>query len=290
MKFSVVIPTYNRADFIDKTINSILNQSYQKFEILVIDDGSTDNTEDIVKNIKDPRIFYYKKENAERGAARNYGAKKASGDFINFFDSDDLAYSNHLETAKKIIKTNENLNVFHLGYDIKDLKGNLERKSTTIDNINKQLVCGNLLSCNGVFIKKEIALENPFNETRALSASEDYLLWLQLASQYKIAHNNIVTTTVIEHDDRSVLNFSVNKLIERNDSLINAINDSQLINLYYKNNIKKIIANADAYVSIHLMLSNHKKTSLKYYFKAILRQPALFFSRKSLAIIKRFFI
>ena len=64
--FSIIIPTYNRAAFILKTIQSLLDQSYQNFEIIVVDDGSKDNTDEIVKGISDSRVSYYKKENGER--------------------------------------------------------------------------------------------------------------------------------------------------------------------------------------------------------------------------------
>ena len=77
--FSIVVPTYNREKFIVKTIQSLLNQTYNNFELLIIDDGSTDNTEKVVREIEDQRIQYHQKENGERGAARNYGAKLAKG-------------------------------------------------------------------------------------------------------------------------------------------------------------------------------------------------------------------
>src|SRR5437764_8362427 len=93
---SVVVPSYNRADLIGKTLRSLQQQEYDQYEIIVIDDGSTDNTEEVVKAIGDQRISYIKKGNAERAAARNFGARIAKGEYVNFFDSDDLALPNHL--------------------------------------------------------------------------------------------------------------------------------------------------------------------------------------------------
>ncbi|PIQ22099.1 MAG: glycosyl transferase, partial [Cytophagales bacterium CG18_big_fil_WC_8_21_14_2_50_42_9] len=101
--FSVVIPTYNLADFIFKTIQSVLNQTYPAFEIIIIDDGSRDNTEAVVKAIPDKRIVYQKVENGERGRARNIGTLQAKGDYITFIDSDDLAYPNHLAEAARMV-------------------------------------------------------------------------------------------------------------------------------------------------------------------------------------------
>ena len=185
IKFSIVIPTYNRGSFIHKVIESLLNQTYKNFEILVVDDGSTDNTQEIVEQFSDSRVTYLYKENGERGAARNYGAQKSTGDYINFFDSDDLAYPNHLETAFRLIEQENHPPVFHLGFDIKDLQGKIVRTPDEIVDINKQLINGNVLSCNGVFIRKDIVQKYPFNEDRELAASEDYLLWLTLASEFE---------------------------------------------------------------------------------------------------------
>ena len=74
--FSIVIPTYNRAQLVSECIRSVLKQTFGRFEIIVVDDGSTDTTEESVKAITSDRLFYYKKNNEERGAARNFGIKK----------------------------------------------------------------------------------------------------------------------------------------------------------------------------------------------------------------------
>jgi glycosyltransferase involved in cell wall biosynthesis len=82
--FSIIIPTYNRENFISETINSVLESDYKNFEIIVVDDGSTDNTKDIVNKINDSRLNYYYQDNKERGAARNNGIKKAKGEYVFF--------------------------------------------------------------------------------------------------------------------------------------------------------------------------------------------------------------
>ena len=97
--FSIIIPTYNRANLISISIESVLKQTFTDFELIIVDDGSTDNTSEVVGNYTDNRIFYYKKVNEERGAARNYGIKKSCGEYVNFLDSDDFFDANHLEVA-----------------------------------------------------------------------------------------------------------------------------------------------------------------------------------------------
>ncbi|HQI46384.1 MAG TPA: glycosyltransferase [Bacteroidales bacterium] len=96
--FSIIIPTYNRAQFIVPTIKSVLAQTYTDFELIIVDDASTDNTEEIIKSFSDFRIIYLKNEkNLERSTSRNIGIKNAKGTYICFLDSDDRYLDNHLE-------------------------------------------------------------------------------------------------------------------------------------------------------------------------------------------------
>ena len=288
--FSIIIPTYNRAYFIGNTIQSILNQTFQYFEIIVVDDGSTDNTEEIVKSIKDERIKYYKKENAERGAARNYGANKAQGNYLNFFDSDDFAYDLHLITAQKNIIDNGKPEVLALNYHIKNVNNKIIRNSPKFSNINKQLIHGNLLSCNGVFIRNDIAVKFPFSEIRELSASEDYLLWLQLASMYNIFFSNVKTSAIIEHNDRSVLTMDIDKLIKRKQLFVKELFSENPTAIAYSSFKHIILSQLNSYISLHIaLIKNNKKLSLNYLFISIKNYPMSIFSKRFLAILKHLF-
>jgi len=105
---SVVIPTYNRAHLIGETLDSIMAQTYPDWECIIIDDHSTDSTDDIINTylFKDPRFSYYKKpKHLPKGpsASRNYGLTKASGDYINWFDSDDLMHPEKMQIDLKMI-------------------------------------------------------------------------------------------------------------------------------------------------------------------------------------------
>lgn len=101
---SIVIPTYNRGYMIENSINSVLSQTYRNFELLIIDDASTDDTEYIVKNIKDSRIRYIKLEKNSRGTkTRNTGINLSKGDYIAFLDSDDRWFPEKLEKQLKFI-------------------------------------------------------------------------------------------------------------------------------------------------------------------------------------------
>ena len=102
--FSVVIPVYNRALLLAEALRSVLAQTDQDFEIIVVDDGSTDNPARTVEELADPRIVFVRQENRGGGAARNAGIDKARGRFIAFLDSDDCFFPHHLASMRKLLQ------------------------------------------------------------------------------------------------------------------------------------------------------------------------------------------
>ncbi|MCK4663611.1 MAG: glycosyltransferase family 2 protein [Bacteroidales bacterium] len=291
MLFSVIIPTYNRANFIYKTVKSVLDQTYQNFEVIVIDDGSTDNTEKIVKSIKDQRLKYYKKKNGERGAARNFGASKANGEYVTFLDSDDIFYTNHLSEANKFINSKNNLKLFFQAYEIKNTNDLIIQKQSFHKNkvINELLVKkGNIFSCHGIFLRKNIILNNQFQENRDLAGSEDYELWLRLASRYKIYHNPIITSCLIDHDERSVIKINKEKLIKRKELFIHYLSQDKVFMEIYGKYLPHLKADTFSYIALHLILAGYKKDGIKYFFKSLKINLFFLFRKRSLAIIKHY--
>ena len=289
MLFSIVIPTYNRASFIKTTIKSVLAQTYPNFEILIIDDGSTDNTEEVVREIADKRVYYYKKKNEERAAARNFGVSKAKGDYITFLDSDDILLPHYFQEALRLIKKEVNPAWFHLKYKITNASNKIiwQSESTIKDNLNTLLLAGNFLSCMGVFLKKDIAENNKFNTVRELSGSEDHELWLRIASQYPLAINNSITAALIDHDSRSVVNINENSLIKRQDTFIQLITSNPMLKSFILGNENKLKSNSYSYVSLHLALTGkHKKASIIYLIKAVKENYTMVFNKRFFAIIK----
>ncbi|HEY0385528.1 MAG TPA: glycosyltransferase [Pyrinomonadaceae bacterium] len=285
--FSIIIPTYNRAHLIQKTIESVLAQEDRDLEVIVVDDGSRDNTEEVVSRIADNRVSYFRKENAERAAARNYGAARARGQYFNFFDSDDLLYPNHLSVARSLIEERREPEIFHLGFEMRDAEGKLlSRVDALKGNLNEQLVRGNLLSCNGVFLRRDIALAFPFNEDRQLSASEDWELWLRLASRYEIHYSNEVTSIIVNHDERSVLGGTEAALLRRKDLTLKYLfADAAFVEKYGRK--RRVIENEFlSYMALHLALGGESGRARKYLFDSVRVQPASIFRRRFLAVVK----
>jgi len=107
---SIIIPTFNRADWIKAAIESVLKQTYQNFELLIIDDGSTDNTKKII-SFCDKKIKYYFQKNKGPSAARNFGIKEANGKYICFLDSDDQWAKTKLERQLNLIFADPNIKI-----------------------------------------------------------------------------------------------------------------------------------------------------------------------------------
>ena len=95
--FSIIIPTYNRAELIGNSISSVVDQVFQDWELIVVDDGSTDNTKQVVESFSDERIRYFFKKHEERSITRNTGIEQANGNYLCFLDSDDYYLADHLE-------------------------------------------------------------------------------------------------------------------------------------------------------------------------------------------------
>jgi len=237
--FSIIIPTYNRQHHIAFAIHSVLQQDFASFQVIVVDDGSTDETEKVVVSIQDPRVSYYKKINEERAAARNYGIKKATGEFITFLDSDDLLKSNHFSTAKSFIEKNSPM-IFHLGYYVVDIKGKLLQPWIALPSpANRKLLDGNFLSCLGIFINRNVFSSQLFNEDRDLSGSEDYEFWLRLSSRYSILTCASSTAQLVQHDSRSVVQISPEKLIKRINLLRFYLSKDQPFVAKFRSGLKK---------------------------------------------------
>src|SRR5215510_5872921 len=114
-RVSVVIPAYNRADLIGETIRSVLNQTFDDFEIIIVDDGSTDSTKEVVSRFDGP-IKYFYQENRGRSCARNRGFEVSGGDYVCFLDSGDVLEPRMLERQVSLLDSNSHLGFVYSDY------------------------------------------------------------------------------------------------------------------------------------------------------------------------------
>lgn len=190
--FSVIIPLYNKAEFVSRTIDSVLSQSVKGFEVIVIDDGSTDNSGEVVSKYNDPRIRLIQQKNAGVSAARNTGIRNAKNEFIAFLDADDWWDCEYLSTMAKLILAYPNEKVFSAKfanivsgkpYSIPPILGGAS--SARIDLVKVGVQLGELpVHTSSVVFQIGTLLHSGCFDER-ISFYEDYDLFL------RIAHDNM---------------------------------------------------------------------------------------------------
>ena len=193
IRVSVVIPTWNRGNLLLDTVQSVLNQTEQSFELLICDDGSTDNSLDLIRGINDHRVRWIPGAHHGRPApARNFGILEAKGEWIAFLDSDDLWFPQKLEqqllTAEKLevlaICTNA-IRFIPTDDTIQDLVISYPKDRITLEDllVCNWVICSSMLVHSSIFSKAE-----GFPESKKFRAIEDYALWMRVASLTDIAY------------------------------------------------------------------------------------------------------
>lgn len=189
MLISVIVPLYNKEKHICSTITSILNQSYNDFELIIVDDGSSDKSVEIVSKIEDPRVILVRKKNGGPASARNLGVKKASGKWIYFLDADDRIEKDCLMLFSKLINANPNIKVFVANYYLKwgkvYKKNSLFMRNGIVTNNFRSWFWGTLNSCQGsVIYDRNLLLKNPYPED--IRRWEDAAMFFRLMTKEKI--------------------------------------------------------------------------------------------------------
>jgi len=184
--FSVIVPTYNRSHLLPRAINSILNQTYSNFEIIIVNDGSTDNTEEIVNSFNDNRIIYHNNEiNKGNNAAVNIGFNLANGKYIAALGDDDELLPNALETVVGDFKRYSTEPIKVLWYDCIDVEvGELSGKGPKdeCDISYEMLLCAKFSGDHWIILDKETLMEDRFDESMWRNHSH---LWLKLLRRFK---------------------------------------------------------------------------------------------------------
>lgn len=190
MMISIITPCYNAEVFLPLTINSVLNQTFQDWELLVVDDCSTDCSAKIVNEYvkKDRRIKYYKTSYPSGSPAlpRNIGIENAKGDYISFLDADDLWLPDKLEKQKKILEQNKYDFVYSFYEKIDDNGKRCNRVIKTRGKTRyKDILKSNSIPCLTAFLKKEIIGSTRFKPI----PQEDFCFWLDILKKGYIAYN-----------------------------------------------------------------------------------------------------
>jgi glycosyltransferase involved in cell wall biosynthesis len=187
-KVSVIIPTYNRARLVGNAIQSILDQTFQDFEVIVVDDGSDDNTRDVISNFGEKVIYIYQ-ENKERSVARNNGMRHAKGHYITFLDSDDIYLPDKLQVQVESMEKNSD---FGMSYSYSIWLNEVgEYLHTWRDDLNGRIfpelmqARHNKITVPSVMIRRAV-LEDVGYFNESINTCEDYEYWCRIAMKHSV--------------------------------------------------------------------------------------------------------
>lgn len=210
--FSVIIPLFNKENHIENTLKSVLNQTYANYEIIIINDGSIDESESKVLEFKDSRIQLYNQKNQGAAMARNLGIEKAKYDYIAFLDADDLWMENHLETLSTLIHDFPNAGIYASRYQLIFNEGKV-----SIPKFNG--ISGNfygivpdyfdaslnyaVATSSSIAVPKYV-FEKTGNFKSKISCGEDVDMWIRIASKYPVAIGPKITACYLHYIENSL--------------------------------------------------------------------------------------
>lgn len=274
ISFSVVIPTYNRAHFIERTIQSVLNQTHQDFELIIINDGSTDQTKDILftyERYENIQVFH--QENRERGASRNTGIQKSTKEYVVFLDSDDLLLETHLETLAHSILLKNKPNFIATKFMYKSSSNTWHNKE--LAKIKEGFydfslfLEGNPLAC--LFcIKRENPALKLFKEERIYSIMEDWIFLIENTLHDTIYIIDKYTSYLFDHDQRS-MRTDFSQVISKRKIATKWLIDNVIP--FKAIFIRKINAETNYFFSVHYFLGGEKTKAFYWLWKALNIEP-----------------
>lgn len=286
---SIIIPCYNQGCFLSETLTSISVQTYQNWEALIIDDGSTDNTAQVAKKWvkKDSRFTYFYKENGGLSDARNYGINKAKGSYIQFLDSDDLLVNEKLEKQIKILQTNKcditicsseyfydndysNKYINNFGLEVIENSNNLNKELLEL------LITDNKFPVSAPLIKTNSIHKTGYFDT-LLTSLEDWDFWLRLIMNNAIFHINLTREPLnrirIRGNSMSTntFNMSINRIAVYNKILASKVTltakQKTKINFHIIDSLKQCLYQLDNKTnnnSLFQKLEKHISIGLRY--------------------------
>lgn len=286
-KLSVIIPTYNRENYIKSSIDSVLGQTFQDFEIIVVDDESSDKTRDIIRPISDPRLRYIQiKHSGFPSVVRNRGLIEAKGEYISFLDSDDILFPNALKRLSQYLDLHKDVGMVYSNFkpigDIPTdfyIKLSKNKKMKKTGYVFRDLLLINFILCLGVLIRKScIETVGRFDEN--LRVMEDYELFLRIANKYEIHYIDETLSGFRSHKDH-ISDISGDEAAINYFKAIRAINSKIHMPLYLRRKTESIY---------HLKLGKEylkkgKKEYKREFISAFMKYPFNFKSFFSILLV-----
>ncbi len=196
-KVNVIIPTYNRADLLAEAIRSVLEQTFRDFEVIIVDDGSVDNTAEVVRSFHDPRVIYRYQKNSGVAIARNTGILASDSEYVAFLDSDDALLDTALEKGVKVLDEHPEVGFSYAPYLLLDEDGHIFYRQKSqhkqpyirdgIDQLKELLERGNYIIPSTMLVRRRCLNSVGLFDPIFRPGSEDFDLIVRLVQKYQVA-------------------------------------------------------------------------------------------------------
>lgn len=248
---SVIIPLYNKVHTIARTLETVFQQTYTDYEIVIVDDGSTDGSADVVRSIDDSRIRLISQANAGVSAARNRGIEEAQGEFVAFLDADDEWKPDYLETMMQLVEKYPQCDVFATNYELQNCMGKVsstiirrlpfEGNDGILSNYFEVACQSSPLLFTSAITVRRTAIQSIGGFPLGIKSGEDLLTWARLAIKYHIAYSKKVLAIFLF--DEGVFNEDQRKRVPEEKDIVGL----ELKELYRQN---KSITGLKTYVAL----------------------------------------
>ena len=295
--FAVVIPTYNRASRLAKTLESVFRQEEPAAEIIVVDDCSTDETPAVVAKLMETHanLQYHRHEtNQERSASRNTGMSHATADYLTLLDSDDLMYPQNLrEAGDFVVETGSRF--FHNLYESVDEDGRHVRYWPTprLNNQIRALAIGNFLACTGVFLERSIYSRYRFDIDPVLPGSEDWEFWLRVGADHQLNRLAAMNSAIVQHPGRSMHNQDIAVATRRVEYILKKIDSDPHLSSVYGPYRSLMRASRMVFLAAFANDNHDSKAAMGFLWRAVAERPTIclsprFIRSAQIAVMNRF--
>jgi len=294
-KVSIVIPTYNSGQYISDTLESVFKQTYKNIEIILVDDGSTDNTKEVIQPYLKNIVYISQKNSGGPAKPRNVGIEHSTSNFVSFLDADDIFEPDKIEKSIELFKLkpslgmvfnnfekidveskknrgkhiDENSSIWHL--DIEQISKNMHRIKG--ESAFEELLKINFIGTSGVVVRKDVfKTVGDFDEAVTLGGLEDRDMWIKIAKSYDIGYVDKVMHTYYIRDgsvSRRPVESSLAKIM-----VIKRYTNENLPNKT-KKILKKNISKWYSDIGKHYSIQRQRKSAYIYYFKSFLNRVNL---------------
>jgi glycosyltransferase involved in cell wall biosynthesis len=297
--FSIVIPLYNKSLYIEKTLNSIKNQNYQNYEVIIVNDGSTDSSKEVVENFIEKlgveiksKFKLLNKNNSGVSSTRNYGIKYSNYDYIAFLDADDYWEENHLSNFVNLINEySQEVDMFSNASKQQENKNFIFPKLSkynnfigVVDYFKVSLISNGFINSSSVCVKKEVMNLNLF--PIEMKNFEDMITWARIANSKGFAFSSEQTSVYVIENAESSSHINFENYLKYEELLESIKYNYYLLKIYKLKFLLLHILFARMKMNLNTYIENSLKIFLKSYIVSFCLIIGLFFPKFILKILK----